>query len=183
MLMIRQSLDCLFRRILRYSRLRMTQITQKELHNVSSYREKINADKTQQLSHHDLSDAVLQCVKSSNVHFAVKKTPLSVYITLRKKFLYRDSKKVSASKAFTESNALKVELSQSYQKCEDLVQENLELKNLNLVEKKDDETNNLETLLHDQENKLDKAKVELSEALRKFTDEVKENEEKVGNVS
>ena len=95
---------------------------------------------------------------------------------MRKKFLYRDSKKVSASKAFTESNALKVELSQSYQKCEDLVQENLELKNLNLVEKKD-ETNTLETLLHDQKIKLEKAKVELSEALRKVTDLVKENED------
>ena len=80
--------------------------------------------KTQHLFPQDQSDAVLQCVKSSNLHFAVNETPFSVYITLRKKFLYRESKKVPAAEAFTESNALKVELSQNYQKCEDLVQKN-----------------------------------------------------------
>ena len=128
--------------------------------------------KTQHLFPQDQSDAVLQCVKSSNLHFAVNETPFSVYITLRKKFINRDIKIVTAA----ESDALKVELSQNYQKCEDLIQKNAEL--IHLIEKKDDKTSTLESLLHDKEIKLEKAKVELSEALGKVNNVAKENKEK-----
>jgi hypothetical protein len=127
--------------------------------------------KNHQLSPQDQSDEILQCVKTSNPHYAVNETSFSVYITLRKKFINRDIKMVTAA----ESDALKVKLSQNYQKCEDLIQKNTEL--IHLIEKKDDKTSTLESLLHDKEKILEKAKVELSEALGKVNDVLKENKE------
>ena len=112
------------------------------------------------LSPQDYSDRVLQCVKSSNLHFSISETPFSVHITLRKKFtnIYRDTKEHSAAEVFKE------EPSQAHQKNEVL---------LNLVEQKDRENS---TLVHDLELKLEKAKVELSEALRKVNELMKEND-------
>ena len=45
------------------------------------------ADEFHPVSAQMFSDQVLQCVKSSNLHFAVQVTPFSVYITLRKEFV------------------------------------------------------------------------------------------------
>ena len=47
---------------------------------------------------------------------------------------------------------------------------------LNLVEQKDRENSTLESIVHDLESKLEKAKVELSEALRKVNELMKEND-------
>ena len=99
----------------------------------------------QKLCPQDYSDGVLQCVKSSNLHFSISETPFSVYITLRKKFtnIYRDTKEHSAAEVFKE------EPCQVHQKCEEFAQKNEVLNNL--VEQKDSENSTLESIVHDLE--------------------------------
>ena len=77
----------------------------------------------------------------------------------------------------TESEVLKVELSNTEQKCEALVQQNEELKDL--VELKESEYNTQESLVHELQMKLEKSKVELGEALKRVSEVSNENDEKV----
>ena len=123
--------------------------------------------KIQQLSSPQvLSDDIVQLVKTSNLHFVLQETPYSVYITLRKKLLLEDSPFQSV-KDYSGSESLKTTLTKFQQKCEDLHQVNAELENM--IDDKD-------SLAHKLEMKLEKAKVETCEALKKANDAEKDNQ-------
>ena len=118
----------------------------------------------QQYSPQKKSDDILQCVRSSNLHFSIQETPFSVYITLRKKFI-RGSLEVESNEGHVEDEILKAELSEVKKKCEDLIQIKEEL-NYD-VEQKDNEYNHLEIFTNELSFKLEKAKLEVSEYLAK----------------
>ena len=56
------------------------------------------------------SDRVLQCVKASNLHYAVQETPFSVYITLRKKFTSHPDQNILQLPAQTDNELMKATL-------------------------------------------------------------------------
>ena len=123
--------------------------------------------KIQHLSPQVLSDHIVQLVKTSNLHLVLQETPYSVYITLRKKLLLEVSPFKSV-KDDSGSESLKTELTQIHQKCEDLQQVNVELENM---------LDDKESLVHKLQMKLEKAKVEICEALKKANDAEKDNQE------
>ena len=129
--------------------------------------------KIQQLSSPQvLSDDIVQLVKTSNLHFVLQETPYSVYITLRKKLLLEDSPFQSV-KDYSGSESLKTTLTKFQQKCEDLHQVNAELGNM--IDDKD-------SLAHKLEMKLEKAKVETCEALKKAEKDNQRNLMRLNNL-
>lgn len=127
-----------------------------------------------QLSPIKLSDNILQCVSSSNLHFSIQETPYSIYITVRKKYI-NENLKINVFDDDSENQIKRVEVSDLKQKCEHLLQENEELKNL--LDEKESECNTFANLSNDVGMKLERAKVELSEAIKKKIEVVTQNEE------
>ena len=123
---------------------------------------------------------ILKCVRSSNLHFAIQETPFSVYITVRKKLISGDIK-MEVDEVETKNHILKVYLSEMNQKCEDLVKDNEVLKNL--LDEKESEYQACESLAHELGIKLDEAKVEVSEAVKKGSRFVIENEEHLTSLN
>ena len=58
------------------------------------------------------NDRVLQCVKDSNLHYAVQETPFSLYITLRKKFTSHPDQNILQLPAQTDNELMKATLNQ-----------------------------------------------------------------------
>ena len=124
--------------------------------------------KTQLVSPHKLSDGILQCVRSSNLHFTIQETPFSLYITVRKK-LFRE-----VIEAPTETDELKRELTIIKEKFENIEQENREFKHL--IDKKERELEHCENVVQDLNLKLEKARAENKEVMARNKDTIKKHD-------
>ena len=124
--------------------------------------------KTQLVSPQKLSDGILQCVRSSNLHFTIQETPFSLYITVRKK-LFRE-----VIEAPTETEELKRELTIIKEKFKNIEQENREFKHL--IDKKENELKHCENVVQDLTQKLEKAKAEIKEVKARNNDTIKKHD-------
>ena len=121
--------------------------------------------KTQLVSPQKLSDGIVQCVRSSNLHFTLQETPFSLYITVRKK-LFRE-----VVEAPTENEELKQELTTIKEQFENVDKENKELKQL--IDKKEKELKYSENVVQDISLKLENARAEIQEVTTKNNDTTK----------
>ena len=133
------------------------------------------------------SDQVLQCVKASNLHYAVQETPFSVYITLRKKLTSHPGQNIPQP---AQSNkhcdlALENELMKATLKQTQVEKEALEIDNeglraeltaIELARNCDEDT------IGELDDKLSKAKHELGEAMQKINSLEKASKDKVEEV-
>ena len=104
-------------------------------------------------------DEILRCIRSSNLHFTTQETPYSLYVTVRKKMINEQSEFESLS----ENELVNYELLKLKEKCDVLVQSNDELRNI--LESKDKENEINKKSVHDLSLKLEKAEIEIQEAI------------------
>ena len=124
---------------------------------------------SQSAFHNDLCEHILQCVRSSNLHFTTQETPFSLYITVRKKLI--NGEKCSEA-ALGESGKLREGINE---KLENLAKIKVDLENE--LQKVNDEKKSLESDVHDLSIKLEKAKGEIQEGIVKHKIVVDKNDE------
>ena len=102
-------------------------------------------------------DEILRCIRSSNLHFTTQETPYSLYVTVRKKMINEQFEILS------ENEFANYELLKSKERCDILAQNNDELRNT--LELKDKENENYRKSVHELSLKLEKAEIEIQEAI------------------
>ena len=96
----------------------------------------------------NVCDEVLHCIRTSNLHFSLQETPFSLYVTLRKKLVSDD---IDHIKVLSEKKKLQTELAATKNMCESL----------------ENEKKVFEGVTHDLGKKMEKATVDIQEALTK----------------
>ena len=97
--------------------------------------------KSQEVSIQKYSDGILNCFRSSNLHFAICETPFSINITLRKKLINNGNIKIHTEEANTVIEKLRAELNDVKFMNANLIQNKKELETL--YEQKEIECYNL----------------------------------------
>ena len=116
-------------------------------------------------------DEILRCIRSSNLHFTIQETPFSLYATIGKKLINEQFE------SFSENELLNRELSNLKEKCDSLVQNNDELRNILEMKVKENET--YKKSVHDLSQKLEKAEKEEQVAITDVNDIKKKHDDLV----
>ena len=119
-------------------------------------------------------DEIIRSIRSSNLHFTTQETPFSLYITVRKKLINKQFDSVS------ENELLNYELLKLKEKCDVLCQNNDELSNI--LKMKDKENEIHKKSVYDLSQKLEKAKLEVQEAIAEIKDVKKKHDNLVQNT-
>ena len=108
------------------------------------------------------SEQILQCVRSSNLHFQVQETPFSIYITVRKKFINEDVK-LQADENIIKPEIVQGELSRMKETIDTLVRDKKELRDI--IEQKEREVESCAKNVSDLTIQLKHTQIEASEAI------------------
>ena len=121
----------------------------------------------------DCSDQVLKCVKDSNLHFVVKETPFSLYITLRKKFVTENNSNNLEPKENDQVQTLEESLISLQTENDALDQENSDIRT---------RYEEMKVINGELSEKLSQAKTELCDWMSSYSSVEKANEETLEEI-
>ena len=121
----------------------------------------------------DCSDQVLKCVKDSNLHFVVKETPFSLYITIRKKFVTENNSNNLEPKENDQVQTLEESLISLQTEHDALDQENSDIRT---------RYEEMKVINGELSEKLSQAKTELCDWMSSYSSVEKANEETLEEI-